>query len=184
MTDFSEHTPSHHDAKQSLFRHEAPTATDDQLEKVTTLVKAARIGFLTTVNASGQLVSRPLATQEVEFDGDLWFFTQDPSDKTAEIRANDQVNAAFESGKGYLSISGTATVVHDRSKIDELWSKSVEAWFPEGKDDDSVALIKVHAETAEYWSTDDPKPLVLLKVAKAAVTGGTPDIGDNETVRL
>lgn len=184
MTDFNEHSLSHHDAKQSLFRNDPPAADDAQLERVATLVKSARIGFLTTVNDAGQLVSRPLATQEVEFDGDLWFFTQDPSDKTAEIRANGQVNAAFESGKGYLSIAGTATVVHDRAKIDELWSKSVEAWFPEGKDDDTVALIKVHAETAEYWSTDDPKPLVLLKVARAAVTGGTPDIGDNETVSL
>jgi len=30
--------------------------------------------------------------------------------------------------------------------------------------------------------TDSPAPVVLFKVAKAAVTGGQPDIGENRTV--
>lgn len=160
------------------------TATTDEREKVVELVKAARIGFMTTTNSDGQLVSRPLAVQEVEFDGDLWFFTQDPSDKTAEIKANPQVNVTIESGKGYLSIAGSAEIVHDKAKADELWNKRTEAWFPEGREDPTIALIKVHADTAEYWATDDPKVVTLFKVAKAAATGGTPDVGENKTVQL
>ncbi len=159
------------------------TASQEQLATVAALVKAAKFATLTTVTADGRLVSRPLAVQDVEFEGDLWFFTQDPTHKTEEIAANPQVNAALQSGKGYLSISGTASIVHDEAKIDELWNSSAEAWFPEGRDD-SIALVKVHAETAEYWSTDDPKPVVLFKVVKAAVTGGQPDIGENDTVQL
>lgn len=160
------------------------TATTEEIATVAKLVKASDIALLTTVNDHGQLTSRPLAVQELEFDGDLWFFTQDPSDKTAEIAANHQVNVSLESGKGYLSIAGTAETVHDQAKIDELWSKRVEAWFPEGKDDPTIALIKVHADAAEYWSTDDPKPVIFFKVAKAAVSGGQPDIGNNETIDL
>ena len=159
-------------------------ATTEETAEVAKLVKASKIALVTTVTAEGALVSRPLATQEVEFDGDLWFFTQDPSPKVTEIRANPNVNASFESGKGYLSVSGTAEVVKDAGKIDELWSKSVEAWFPDGKADPTVALIKIAAHTAEYWAIDEPKPVVLFKVAKAAVTGGTPDVGDNKTVEL
>jgi len=159
-------------------------ATTEERAKVAELVRAARIALLTTTNGHGQLVSRPLAVQEVEFDGDLWFFTQHPSDKTAEISANPEVNAAMESGKGYISIAGTAELVLDKAKIEELWSKRVEAWFPDGREDPTIALIKVHAETAEYWSMDDPKPVVLLKVAKALVTGGQPDPGSNKVVEL
>ncbi|MET4782994.1 pyridoxamine 5'-phosphate oxidase family protein [Glaciihabitans sp. UYNi722] len=158
--------------------------TDEERTKVAELVKAAHIALVTTVNEGGQLVSRPLAVQEIEFDGDLWFFTQDPSPKTTEILANPEVNVAMESGKGYLSIAGTATVEHDSAKVEELWTKSVEAWFPEGKTDPTIALIKVHADTAEYWTTDDPKPVILFKIAKAAVTGGQPDIGENRTIDL
>ncbi|MET4702684.1 pyridoxamine 5'-phosphate oxidase family protein [Frigoribacterium sp. UYMn621] len=160
------------------------TANQEEIATVAELIKASRIALLTTVNDHGQLTSRPLAVQEVEFDGDLWFFSQDPSDKTTEIGANPQVNVSLESGKGYVSIAGTAEIVHDSAKVDELWSKRVEAWFPEGKEDPTIALIKVHADAAEYWSTDDPKPVIFFKVAKAAVTGGQPDIGENKTVDL
>jgi len=159
------------------------TASTDDLETISRLIAASKIALLTTTNSKGQLVSRPLAVQEAEFDGDVWFFTQHPSDKTTDIAANDQVNVSFESGKGYLSIAGTAELVSDRVKIDELWSTSTEAWFPDGKDE-SVALIRVQADSAEFWSTTDPRPVVLLKVAKAAMTGGQPDVGDNRTVEL
>lgn len=157
---------------------------DDDIETIAKLIKASKIALVTTQASDGALHSRPLGVQEAEFDGDLWFFTPHPSEKTEEIAAHPQVNAAFESGKGYLSISGTASVVQDAAKIDELWSTSAEGWFEQGRDDPSVALLRIEADSAEYWSVDDPKAVVLFKVAKAALTGGTPDVGDNKTVEL
>lgn len=99
---------------------------DDGMKELMKIVKDADIAILTTINTQGQLVSRPLAVQEAEFDGDLWFFTEDPSPKADEIRANPQVNVSISSGKGYVSFAGTATLTKDRAKIDELWSRSVE----------------------------------------------------------
>jgi len=157
---------------------------DDDIETIAKLIKASKIALITTQSASGALHSRPMGVQEAEFDGDLWFFTPHPSEKTDEIAAHPLANVSFESGKGYLSISGTASVVKDRAKIDELWSKGVEAWFPGGRDDPSVALLKIEADSAEYWSVDDPKPLQLLKIARAVVGGGEPDLGENRTVDL
>ncbi|WP_188756689.1 pyridoxamine 5'-phosphate oxidase family protein [Microbacterium album] len=164
--------------------HHIPQATDDDLETITKIVKAARIGLLTTVSRDGQLHSRPLAAQDVEFDGDLWFYTQNPSEKVDDIVAHPAVNVAFESNKGYLSVAGTAEIVHDRSKIDEYWSPAVEAWFPEGREDPSIALIRVRAESAEFWATDEPRIVSAFKIAKATVTGGQPDVGENRTVEL
>ncbi|AZZ48472.1 general stress protein [Rathayibacter rathayi] len=158
-----------------------PADSDDRAQ-ITELVTSAGIGLLTTVNSTGQLVSRPLKAQDIDFDGELWFFTQDPSPKVDDIRANPSVNVAFESKKGYLSVAGSATVVHDPAKVDELWSPAVAGWFPDGKDDPTVALIRVNAETVELWASDEPRPVVLLRVLKAAVTGGQPDIGENHTV--
>ncbi|NQX26762.1 pyridoxamine 5'-phosphate oxidase family protein [Microbacteriaceae bacterium VKM Ac-2854] len=156
-------------------------ATTSDIEQIARLVKSAKIGLFTTVNTDGQLVSRPLGVQG-EFDGELWFFSQDPSPKTDDIRANPSVNVAFESSKGYLSVAGSAEVVHNDAKIDEFWGAHAEAWFPEGREDPSVALIRVVAESVELWATEDPKPVVLLKVAAAAIRGGQPDIGENRTV--
>ncbi|MDO9396590.1 MAG: pyridoxamine 5'-phosphate oxidase family protein [Herbiconiux sp.] len=157
---------------------------DDDLKTLAKLISASKTALLTSQTAAGELHSRPLAVQEAEFDGDLWFFTPHPSEKTEEIAAHPEVNVSFESGKGYLSIAGTAEVVRDQAKIDELWSKSVEAWFPEGRNDPSVALLKVSADSAEYWAIDEPKAVTLFKIAKAAVTGGQPDVGENRTVEL
>jgi general stress protein 26 len=140
-------------------------ADSDDVAQIAELVKSAKIGLLTTVNATGQLVSRPLAAQDTDFDGVLWFFTQDPSPKVEDIRANPSVNVAFESKKGYLSVAGTASVVHDAAK-----------------DDPTVALIRVDAETVELWASDEPGPVVLFKVLTAAVRGGQPDVGENRTV--
>lgn len=159
-------------------------ATTEELEQLQALIGKARIGIITTVNEEGHLVSRPMAVKEREFDGDLWFFTEDPSHKTDEIRSNPQVNVALESGKGWVSLAGEAEVVKDAAKIDELWDTGAQAWFEEGRGDPKVALLKVTAHTAEYWASDDPKPLVLLKYAKAAVTGGRPTIGEARIVDL
>ncbi len=159
-------------------------ATQEELEQLGTLIGKARIGIITTVNLDGALVSRPMAVKDREFDGDLWFFTEDPSHKTDEVRANPQVNVALDSGKGWVSLAGEAEVVKDAAKIDELWDTGAEAWFTDGRNDPKVALLKVTAHTAEYWATDDPKPLVLLKYAKAAVTGGRPNVGEARTVDL
>ena len=159
-------------------------ATDDDIATIGAIISSAKIALLTTQGEGGALHSRPLRVQEQEFDGTLWFFTQEPSEKTEEIAAHPQVNASFESGKGYLSVAGTASVVRDEAKIDELWSKAVEAWFPEGREDPTVALLKIDAESAEVWSVDEPRPVTLLKIAKAVVTGTQPDVGDNKTVEL
>lgn len=159
-------------------------ATKDEIERLHALIDKARIGIITTVNEEGQLVSRPMAVKQREFDGDLWFFTEDPSHKTTEVRAHPQVNVALESGAGWVSLAGEAAVVRDPAKIDELWDTAAEAWFTDGRADPKVALLKVTAHTAEYWASDDPKPLVLFKYAKAVVTGGRPDVGDARTIDL
>lgn len=160
------------------------TTQQDGMKELNKVLKDADIAILTTINAEGQLVSRPLAVQKAEFDGDLWFFTDDPSPKADEIRANPQVNVSISSGKGYVSIAGTASLTKDPARINELWSASVEPWFENGKEDPSVALIKVDADTAEYWTLDSPKIVSAFKIAKGLVTGERADPGKNDVVDL
>lgn len=156
----------------------------DDLATIAELISASTVALLTTQTASGALHSRPLATQKADFDGDLWFFTQDPSPKVADIHAHPQVNVSYDTGKGYLSLAGTAELVHDRDRVDELWSPTMDAWFPAGNDDPSVALLHVSAESAEFWASHEPGIVKVFKIAKAAVTHSQPDIGENRTVEL
>lgn len=158
--------------------------TTDVSGKVAELLKGQRIGMLTTTDAHGTLISRPMALQEVEFDGDLWFFAERTSRKVTHIGGSPQVNVTVGSGSSWVSLTGSARVVDDPEKKRELWNGAVEAWFPDGPDADGVVLLKVDAESAEYWDTPGGRLATVLSFAKARITGQPYSGGENETVRL
>jgi general stress protein 26 len=159
------------------------TARDDT-STVAELLADERFGMFTTTDPTGTLISRPMALQEVEFDGDLWFFAARDSRKVAHIAADPQVNVTVTSSSTWVSLTGQAAVVDDREKKRELWNSVVEAWFPDGPDDDGVVLLKVTGDSAEYWDSPGGRVASLLSFAKAKVTGQPYDGGENETVRL
>jgi general stress protein 26 len=164
-----------------------PGTEQQQREKVKELVADAKICMFTTMTADGRHVSRPMALQDVEFDGDLWFFAYADSDKAQQVALHPEVNVAFTDAKqhAWVSVSGTADVVRDRAKAEELWNPLLKAWFPDGLDTPGVTLIKVSATSAEYWeSAHSSRVVTLFGYAKAAVTGKTPVAGENSTVRL
>ena len=160
------------------------TATPEQFDTIAEIVQGARVAMVTTTTSDGALVSRPLALQDRTFDGELWFFTEDPSPKTDDIRSNPNVNVSIESDDDYVSLSGTGAVSRDRTMIEGLWNRHAEAWFDGGIDDPAVALLHVKVDTAEYWKFNSPKIVAAAKYAAALVTGNEPDIGENETVEI
>ena len=164
--------------------HELPHAGSDEVEKVRELVKDERIAMLTTVAEDGSLVSRPMGVQAVDFDGDLWFFAAADSHKVAEIARDSAANAAFSGTSSWVSLSGRATLVHDPDKIRELWNAVADAWVPDGPDTPGVGLIRLHAESAEYWDSPGGRVATLFSLVKAKVTGRPYEGGENETVEL
>lgn len=152
--------------------------------KVAELARDIRIAMLTTVDQSGDLISRPMAQQEVEFDGDLWFFAERDSRKVRHITANPRVAVTLTSNDTWISLNGTAAIVDDPVKAKDLWNTWVEAWMPRGPEDPSVVLIKVTAESAEYWDTPGGRVASVLSFVKAKVTGRPYDGGENERVSL
>ena len=152
---------------------------DDDKTTISTILSAARFATVTTKSADGSLHGRPLALLDDDFDG-----TQDPSPKTAEIAADPQVNVAVGDGKGYLSLSGTASVDRDQARIDRYWNPYAEAWFEGGRSDPSVALLRVDVAVAEVWDTDKPALVKVVETIKGIVTKTPPDVGENSTVRV
>jgi len=54
----------------------------------------------------------------------------------------------------FACLAGTARIDNDRAMIDKLWSKPVEAWFPGGKADPNLALLRFDIASAELWESD------------------------------
>lgn len=156
----------------------------EKIEVMRELIKDIDIAMLTTMDQDGTLRSRPMGTQQTEFDGDLWFFTRVDTGKVAEIQRDSQVNVSYAKpgDNRYVSVSGRATLLNDQAKMDELWDPIYKVYFPEGRDDPRLRLIKVHVDKAEYWQSEDLIS-TIIGFAKA-MAGQESDIGENEKIEL
>ncbi|MGM0900321.1 MAG: pyridoxamine 5'-phosphate oxidase family protein [Bacillota bacterium] len=153
----------------------------DDFETLRELIKDIDTAMLTTATKEG-LVSRPMKTQEVEFDGDLWFFTKKETNKYDEILHNQDVNVAY-AGKSYVSVRGRAEIVEDLGKKKELWSKIYEQIMQTSYDDPNVILIKVKVEAAEYWEQGNfTKKMVFYYKRMTGQSSKSTDI--NETLEF
>ena len=161
-------------------------ATEESTQKLAKLIKGIKIAMLTTVDTDQTLRSRPMATQETEFDGTLWFFNSRGSHKCLEIGKDNRVNVSYAepSDNRYVSVSGTAQIVEDKAKIAELWTPAMKVWFPKGQEDPDVQLLKVSPTQAEYWDTGSSTLVHIAGFVKAMVTGERPHPGDHAKVDL
>ncbi|MGN6503580.1 MAG: pyridoxamine 5'-phosphate oxidase family protein [Pseudolysinimonas sp.] len=158
--------------------------SDSEIDIVTRILKAGRTASVTTRTADGALHSRPLGIIEDDFAGTLWFFTADPSAKTADVAAHPEVNVSVGDGKGWLSMSGTARVSRDGARIEKYWNPWAEAYFEGGRDDPKVALLEIDVDTIEYWDLDKPAVAQVFEVLKGLITRKAPDVGDTGTLTL
>ncbi len=160
---------------------------DDKVGKLREIVKAVDICMLTTVDERGELHSRPMSNnRDIEFDGDLWFFTYGSSHKVDEVNRVPKVNASFADvdNQLYASLSGHAEVVRDRAKIEELWKPQLKIWFPEGVDTPDIALLKVTVERAEYWDGSQSWVTHAVGLVSSLLTGEPAQLGENEKIEL
>lgn len=156
---------------------------EDNLQKLRELVKDIDFCMLTTVDQNGDLHSRPMSSNgDIDPDGDIWFFTGISSLKVSEIEKTPRVNVSFADPENqhYVSITGAAQLVRDREKIAELWRPQFQMWFPEGKDDPEIALLRVSLEKAEFWDSPSSTIGYALDFVSTLVTGKQPDLGENK----
>lgn len=145
---------------------------NEAIKKLGELIKEIKTAMMTSID-HGILRSRPMATQDTEFDGDLWFFTGLNNRKTHEIEDDNRVNLSYSDpgSTTYVSVSGRASIVRDRARIDAYWNPIYKAWFPEGKDDPNLVLLKVEVEQAEYWDYSSGTLVQIAGFIQSIFTG-------------
>ena len=155
-------------------------------QRLNELVKGIKYAMLTTQSATGELRSRPMFTQDIDFDGEIWFFTSASSGKVDEIAAMPQVNISYAKpdAQTYLSVSGTARVVRDRLKIAELWKPEYKLYFQDGPDDPDLVLLCVAVTEAEYWTSERNPVLRFIGLAKALVTKDLSQLGEQGRIEI
>jgi general stress protein 26 len=129
--------------------------------------------------------ARPMAVAEIEGVNTLWFVTLLDAPKADEIRRDDRVSITFQSGRRFVALSGRAELVGDRSRIHALWKSLWKVWFPLGKDDPSLSLIRVTVTDAEFWDDAGSKGLkYVFEAAKALLSKERPAVTEGQHGRL
>ncbi|HYG86419.1 MAG TPA: pyridoxamine 5'-phosphate oxidase family protein [Azospirillum sp.] len=155
-------------------------------EQLWQMIKDMRVAMMTTLDDNGYLHARPMGTlSHAGFDNaTLWFFTDIHSEKAVDIERHWRVNLAYSNpGKQhYVSVSGVAELVRDRTVIHHLWRDAMTTWFPKGPDDPNLTLIKVTVDSAEYWDSPSSTMVWAYGYLKAKMTGKRPSPGENVQV--
>ncbi|MFX4286737.1 pyridoxamine 5'-phosphate oxidase family protein [Janibacter sp. G349] len=156
--------------------------SETEIETVAKIMRETRIAVLTHVE-DGRLVSVPMGTQDLDDPGTIHFITEADTDKVRAITTHPEVNIAYATDDGWVSVSGTARRNDDRELLGRLWDASAGAFMEGGPDDPNSTLITVTADTARYW-TSPGTVATVVQMAKGLVSDGRPDLGDTGTVSL
>ncbi len=163
------------------------TSQPDQ-QTLWNLIKDMKFGMLTHRHRDGSLQGHPLTTQNTSIDEGslLYFFISEKSAMTARLREDGNVNVAYADpgAETYVSIAGTASTSTDRATLERLFNPVAKAWFPGGVNDPDLVLLEVKIAHAEYWNVKDSKVTQLFKMAKAAITGEPPKMGEHKELNV
>lgn len=127
--------------------------TDTHKIKQTMWDKMAQSPFLMVGLTGSGKHSEPLTAQLDRDQVDTLFFFVGKDNRLA---SGGGAMAQFVS-KGhdfFACLAGDIRQDNDPALIDKLWNNQVEAWFPGGKSDPNLALLRLDISSAELWETD------------------------------
>src|SRR6201992_759991 len=116
----------------------------DAIQKVKTLCEKKSCCFCTGSTTGKPFITRPMSVQKVDEKGNLWFLSASDSHKNQEIMADPAVRLLFQgsSHSDFASLSGYASVIQDKTVIQDLWEPILKTWFTGGIDDPRITAIR------------------------------------------
>ncbi len=82
----------------------------------------------------------------------VWFFTR----KNHPLAALGPATATFAAKDHdiFARVSGTLTQETSRERLEKQWNSVIEAWFPGGKEDPELLMLRLDLGRAEIWNSD------------------------------
>ena len=158
-----------------------PTA---DLRKLAELIDGIDVAMLTTHAPDGSMVSRPLQVLKFDSNGELVFFTSIDSTKVDQLTENHDVNLTFANPnqQRYVSVRGSARIDREAATIEELWSLPQKIFFPQGKDDPRLVVLRVRVRDAAYWESAGNFVARALDFARGLLSDEPSDLGTQGTL--
>lgn len=133
--------------------------------------------------------AQPMTAFREAETGAIWFFTRDDTDLARDAGIGGGQAAMFHYGSkdqnvwaciaGDLSVHG-----HDSEIIDRYWNPVLAAWYPDGKEDPRLTILRFDADDGRVWVNEGGLIKFAFEIAKANLTKTIPDAGGVADVNL
>ena len=111
---------------------EVATTTTETMERAWKELERHKVWMLTTRGSEG-FHARPMHAVPSRAEHCIWFVSDRGGVKDEEIARENHVGLTTCDGNFYMAVAGTAEVVEDRTKMQEIWSTPMQAYFPRGR---------------------------------------------------
>lgn len=127
---------------------------------------------------------RPMTLHPSVEECALWFFTHAEGDFADEVGEGGPAHLVAVSADGRTQIALVGRIEPSRSAhhVERYWSPMVAAWFPGGRDDPGVLLMRFTPQIGRIWRRSGGAIAAGWEIAKASLTGERPDLGAGEEV--
>ncbi len=100
--------------------------------------------------------SQPMTAQFEGRQGPIWFYGSRSSRLVEGLTSTNDSMAQYvgEGHKLFACIAGMLTIDNNPAIIDKFWSKSVEAWYEQGKADPDLVMLRFDPSSIEIWQAD------------------------------
>lgn len=161
----------------------------DLREQLWNAIDDKKIGMLGLAEGHGRHMQPMTAHIEPETQS-LWFFTYLDTELSAAIhQETDGLTPGMfciesDDRHLYACIAGTLRLEHDMGRIEKYWGPMTAAWFPEGKRDPRLTMIRFDMQDAHVWYMDKSRLGYLFEIVKANLTSSMPNIGTHAPVKF
>jgi len=158
------------------------TDFEDQLWKAIDHEKVGMLGFVGGPPRHFQ----PMTAFAEPQTRTIWFFC---------ARENDLVKSAARESSAmfclnardhdlWACVGGDLSTAHDQARIDRFWSPVTAAWFPNGREDPALTLLRFNVIDAQVWVAKKGPFRFAYEIARANLTRHEPDVGETAHLRF
>lgn len=144
-------------------------------------LKDEKIGMLGVAGGQPKHM-QPMTAYAEEESRELWFFTYKDTDLVKDVGGGHYAMFCLVTDKVYACLGGELTEQFDRARMDRYWNPVVAAWYPDGKDDPRLTLLRLSLDDAQVWVSKAGPVKFAWEIAKANATHETPDLGGKAEV--
>lgn len=149
-------------------------------------IEKARSGMLGLVGQAPAQHFQPMTPFIEPETGSIWFFTRKDTDLARALGDGGHAMFVVESrDKEFQAcVGGRLEPSHDRTRMDRYWNAVVAAWYPAGKDDPQLTMLRLDADDAAVWLSEAGPLKFAWEIMRANATHRQPDLGERASLDL